>query len=88
MPDPARELIRLAMERFGNLWPAEAKTLRAAAEGTTANVADQPGDETLTRESAWGCWEQWGEHRKIRAEVLRWVLVDDETAGGWCTSKE
>lgn len=41
MPDPARELIRLAMERFGNLWPAEAKTLRAAAEGTTANVADR-----------------------------------------------
>ncbi|NUQ51331.1 MAG: hypothetical protein HUU19_01385 [Phycisphaerales bacterium] len=81
MPDPARELIRLAMERFGNLWPAEAKMLRAAAEGTTANVADQPGDETLTRESAWGCWEQWGEHRKIRAEVLRWVLVDDEAAG-------
>lgn len=81
MPDPARELIRLAMERFGNLWPAEAKMLRAAAEGTVADVADQEGDEKLTRESAWGCWEQWGEHRKIRAEVLRWVLVDDEAAG-------
>lgn len=81
MPDPAKELIRLTMERFGNLWPAEAKMLRAAAEGSVADVADQEGDEQLTRESAWGCWEQWGEHRKIRAKVLRWVLVDAAAAG-------
>ena len=33
MVDPAKELIRLAMERFGNLLPGEAKMLRAAAEG-------------------------------------------------------
>lgn len=81
MTDPAKELIRLAMERFGNLLPAEAKMLRAAADGTVADVADLPGDETLTRESEWGCWEKWGEHRKIRAEVLRWVLVNEEAAG-------
>ncbi len=81
MADPAKELIRLAMERFGNLLPGEAKMLRAAAEGVEADVADREGDERLTRESAWGCWEQWGEHRKIRAEVLRWVLMDEEAAG-------
>ncbi len=141
MADAARELIWLAMERFGNLLPGEAKMLRAAAEGTVADVADQEGDVVLTGRqvgsqpivdlfpvdedeaddsragpaqgvenhapstapspapqqivappapavwnhvapakrkwaSAWGCWEDWGEHRTIRAEVLAWAVAD------------
>lgn len=47
MADPAKELIRLAMGRFGNLWPAEAKMLRAAAEGTVGNVAHQEASGTF-----------------------------------------
>ncbi|HED54713.1 MAG TPA: hypothetical protein ENJ00_11015 [Phycisphaerales bacterium] len=33
---------------------------------------------TLSLGSDWGCWERWGDHRTIRAGVLRWLCVRDE----------
>ncbi len=91
----AAELLRLARAEFGSLRPGEAAMLRGAALGEETNLA-QGDDERLTWNpkfeqrltwdaeketgSAWGCWETWGEHRRVRAGVVRWVCAHKAAA--------
>ncbi len=84
MADPAKELIRLAMERFGNLWPAEAKMLRAAAEGRSVDLSASADDEDLGTASASGGWYSSDERRFIRiGPSTERILGPGSTWGEW-----
>lgn len=95
----AGELIDLARQEFGTLWPGEEEMLRAAGEGRTARLATKEerdakdlsvilrwdssianDAERERRGSPWGCWAKWGEHRKVRAEVFRWLCASSAAA--------
>lgn len=95
----AGELVALAKEQFGTLWPGEEEMLRAAGEGRTASLATEDEVRAADRSvilrwnpvikddaarekfgSPWGCWARWGEHRKVRAEVFRWLCASPAAA--------
>ena len=70
------ELEQLARAQFGVLSDAEIKLLRAAHEGKmavcgTSQGRDDPGNHP-------GSAAEWGLERQIRAELIRWLCVDQE----------
>jgi hypothetical protein len=71
MTPPGDELLQLAHTRFPDLTNAEGQFLRAAALGTVARYGGQTAEANhlLTAET-------WGQPRIIRADVIRWLCVD------------
>jgi hypothetical protein len=85
----AGELEALARRRFGNLSEAEERLLQAAPKGEVAYCVSNPKDKEPTEEPADtakrpdsdpGKAGVWGSGREIRAELIRWLCVDQSAS--------
>ena len=70
----------MARKKFPFLSEAEGRVLQAAPGGTTADCRDLGGDEDLQNVDGTPrpLGEQWPETRNVRADLIRWLVVDRE----------
>src|ERR1019366_6875841 len=70
----------MARKKFPFLSEAEGRVLQAAPGGTTADCRDLGGDEDLQNVDGTPrpLGEQWPETRNVRADLIRWLVVDHE----------
>ena len=72
----AKELLKILEKECGELTEPEQKLAWAAVMGKACDLL-RPGDEELTADSS--PFEDWGEHRTVRAGVLRALCVRPDT---------
>jgi hypothetical protein len=74
-----RVLKALALERFRNMTPAEIKLLLAAPRGEYAYCGPSRDDKDPENDPSYA-EKSWSSLREIRAELLRWLVIDGEAA--------
>lgn len=82
MADRGGKLVRLAEEHFGSaggvgVTEPERAMLHAAASGETCNLLKDE-DQQLSNDTADRCWQKWGRHRIVRAQLIRWLCSDPD----------
>jgi hypothetical protein len=70
----------LTRAKYGDLAEAELLLIRAANEGKIAECSPKPQDPKA-QENDPAYADSWGEQRKIRADVIRWLCVDADARG-------
>jgi hypothetical protein len=76
MPLPDDQLEALARMHFEDLTAAEIKLLRAAPKGEFAVCG--PNDEEADPANDPSKADEWGEERRVRASLIRWLCVDHQ----------
>lgn len=76
----SRRLIALGAERFSGLAPAEQILLVQAVRGDIANIDGPTLEIGESRRAVPAQHSQWTRGHEIRAEVLRWLLVDRDAS--------
>lgn len=73
----AEALTKILTAECGELTEPEKQLARAMAHGEECDLF-RDGDEKLTLETEQDAWHHWGEHRTIRASVIRIVCISKE----------
>jgi hypothetical protein len=76
MPQPNQDaLVQLAVPVFGQLSPFEAAVLLGVRTGLCASASPSSGWDDPVNDPAKAA--DWGVARQIRAELIRWLCVDN-----------
>jgi len=84
MSDKSQRLLELAKAAFPDLTDPERKVVQAAA--VAGKVADFQSDDPEKDDPAKA--ETWGDDRKVRAFLLRWLCVDAAARRRGCGWRE
>jgi len=70
-------LLRLLRDEVGPLLPAERRLARAVVLGEMLVVPERTGDARFDPQENEERWRTWGEHRVVRAEVIRTLCMHE-----------